>query len=84
MFSKERTIKDIINYSMEIKKKELLLKNIQLVKSLCPLILNGYNNLAFITMTLREIKLAKQLFEYNVELGDEAYIPLYLNQKDLP
>ena len=60
---------------MEIKKKENLLKNIQLIKSLCPLILNGYNNLAFITMTLREIKLAKELFVHNVELGDEAYIP---------
>ena len=68
---------------MEIKKKERLLKNIQLIKSLCPLILNGYNNLAFITMTLREIKLAKELFVHNVELGDEAYIPPYLNQKDL-
>lgn len=83
MYSQERTIKDIISYSMEIKNKERLLKNIQLLKRLCPNILNGYNNLAFITMTLREIKLAKQLFVHNVELGDEAYIPHYLNQNDL-
>ena len=59
MYSQERTIKDIINYSMEIKNKERSLKNIQLLKKLCPKILNGYNNLTYIKMTLREIKVAK-------------------------
>ena len=60
---------------MDVKNKERSIRNIQLLKALCPNILNGYNNLAFITMTLREIKLAKQIFVHNVELGDEAYIP---------
>ena len=83
MYSQERTIKDIISYSMDMKNKERMIKNIQLLKKLCPNILNGYNNLAFITLTLREIKLAKQIFVHNVELGDEAYIPCQLNQKDL-
>ena len=75
MYSNQRTIKDLINYSIEIKNKERELRNIHLLKKLCPNIVNGYNNLTFITMTLREIKLAKQLFVYNVELGDEALVP---------
>ena len=59
LYSQERTIKDIINYSIEIKSKEKDLKNIQLIKKLCPNILNGYYNLSFIDLTLKEIKLAK-------------------------
>lgn len=59
MYTQKRTIKDIIIYSVEIKNKERELKNIQVLKKLCPNIINGYNNLTFIGLTLREIKLAK-------------------------
>ena len=53
MYSQDKTIKDILKYSTEIKKLVILLKNIQLLKSLHPTILSGYNNLTFIQMTLR-------------------------------
>ena len=79
LYSQGRTFKDIINYSIDIKSKERSLKNIQLLKKLCPTILNGYNNLTYIKMTLREIKIAKQLFVHRIELGDESYVPHYFN-----
>ena len=53
MYTQDKTIKDILKHSIEIKKLEKLLKNIQLLKSLHPTILSGYNNLTFIQMTLR-------------------------------
>ena len=53
MYSQDKTIKDVLKYSIEIKKLVILLKNIQLLKSLHPTILSGYNNLTFIQMTLR-------------------------------
>ena len=59
------------------------MRNIKLIKKLCPHLFVGYNNLIFINLKLKEIKLAKQLFVHNVELGDEAYIPAELNQKNL-
>ena len=59
MYTQKRTIKDIINQSIEIKNKERDLKNIQLLKKLCPNIINGYNNLTFIRLTLKELHLTK-------------------------
>lgn len=83
MYTQKRTIKDIINYSIEIKCKERELQNIRLMKSMFCKILNGYNNLAYLRLTLKEIQISKQLFVFNVELGDEAFIPKHLNAKDL-
>ena len=48
MYTQERTIKDVLTYSVEVKKRQILLKNIQLIKRLNPTILSGYNNLTFI------------------------------------
>ena len=59
MYTQKRTIKDVIQFSIEIKNKERNLKKIQIFKKLCPYMLNGYNNLGFIQLTLREIKLTK-------------------------
>lgn len=83
MYSQDRTLKDIISYSMELKSKENTLKGIQLLKNLCPNLMKGYCNLVYIEMMTRQIKLVKQLFVFKVELGEEAYIPALLNQKDL-
>jgi len=55
------------------------MRNIRLIKKLSPHLFVGYNNLIFINLKIKEIKLAKQLFVHNVELGDEAYIPAELN-----
>lgn len=51
---------------------------------MCRNVVSGCNNLSYIQLTLREIALVKQLFVYAVELGDEAFIPRQLNQKELP
>ena len=64
---------------MELKNKERQMRNIRLIKKLSPHLFVGYNNLIFINLKVKEIKLAKQLFVHNVELGDEAYIPAELN-----
>lgn len=75
MYSQKRTIKDIIFYSMEIKQMEKKIKNIQLIRKMCPKLLTGYKNLTYIKLTLKEIQLAKKLFVHNIELGDEVIIP---------
>ena len=48
MYSQNRTLKDIIVNSMEIKNKERQMRNIQLIKKLCPHLFIGYNNLIYI------------------------------------
>ena len=83
MYTQDRTIKDVISYSMELKSREKELRNIKLMTSLCPNLMISYNNLTGIKLTLKKINLIKQLFIYKVELGDEVFIPNMLNQKDL-
>lgn len=46
--------------------------------------LSGFNNTTYLKLTLKEIKVQKQLFVFSVELGDESIVPTCLNQKDLP
>lgn len=79
----KRTIKDVMFYSIEMKKKEKMMKNIQLLKRIGYKILSGYGNLAYVHLSLEEIKLSRELFIFQVELGDEAAIPHQLNQLDL-
>ena len=59
MYTQERTIKDILLYSTVTKNKERDLENIKLLKHVCPNILSGYNNLHYIELTLKEIKLTR-------------------------
>ena len=54
MYSQERTLKDLITFSIEFKNKERQLRNIKLVKRLCPHLFTGYNNLLFINLKLKE------------------------------
>jgi len=49
----DNATQELLKAREDIKKLEKLLKNIQLLKSLHPTILSGYNNLTFIQMTLR-------------------------------
>lgn len=79
----KRTIKDVMYYSIEIKKRDQQMKNIKLLKRIGYKLLSGYGNLSFIELTLKEIKIAKQLFLFQVELGEEAVIPHQLNQRSL-
>lgn len=46
-------------------------------------IVSGYDNPIYIQLCLSEIQIIKQLFVFQVELGDEAIIPPALLQKNI-
>lgn len=54
-----RSIKDVMFYSIEMKKLEKKLKRIQLVKKMGYKVLSGYDNPTYIQLALQEIKLVK-------------------------
>ena len=45
------------------------------MKCLSSNIMSGYGNLTYLKVTLKEIKLIKELFVMQVEQGDEVFIP---------
>ena len=57
----------------------LILQNINLVQGL-----RCVKGILFIRLMLKRIKIAKQLFTFEIEQGSEAYIPRELSQKSLP
>ena len=59
MYTQDRTIEDVISYSMELKSREKELRNIKLMTSLCPNLMISYNNLTGIKLTLKKINLIK-------------------------
>jgi len=74
----KRTVKDVMFYSINMKKLNSKLLRIQLVKKMGIKVVSGYDNPIYIQLCLSEIELIKQLFVYAVELGDEAIIPRQL------
>lgn len=51
------------------------------MKSMLGNILTGYGNLTYIKITLKEIKLTKQLFVMQIAQGEEVYIPTQLSMR---
>ena len=62
-------------YDMNNKQDQKKLMNLKIIKSLGINQLSGYNNLAYIDISIQEIEVSKKLFVFGVELGDEATIP---------
>ena len=79
----DRTIRDMIHQGTEIYKKMYMIKNIQLIKRIGHKVISGYENTTYISATLEEIRLAKELFVNQIELGEETNVPGQLNQRDL-
>lgn len=64
-----------------MKDKQRNLQKIQLVKSMTSNIFSGYGNLTYIKITLKEIKLIKEIFVMQLEQGDEVFIPMQLSMR---
>ena len=69
-----------------IKTKQLLKKldQIQLFKNIARRVISCFDCPIYIMLVLEEISSIKQLFIYQVELGEEAIVPKCLSQIDLP
>ena len=74
---------DMNNQITEAKKKQRLLQKIQVIKALARNVFTGYGNMTYIKISLKEIKLSKELFVLNIQQGDEVYIPGRLNLKKI-
>jgi len=53
---------DFMSYNNEMKRKTKMLQRIQIVKGFASHAFTGYGNLTYIKITLKEIKISKELF----------------------
>jgi len=73
------SIFELIKFNNAHKKKTKILEKLQIVKFIAKGIFTDYGNLAYINITLQEIKLTKDLFMLSVEKQEEVYIPKRLS-----
>ena len=54
-----------------------------MIKGLAHASFTGYGNLTYIKISLKEIKLSKELFVLNTQTGDAVFIPERMNSRKL-
>lgn len=64
-----------MSYNNEMKRKIKMIQRIQIVKGFANHAFTGYGNMTYIKITLKEIKLSKELFVLQVQQGEEVFIP---------